>query len=149
MRERSRIPRATGRASASAAGFTDSGDASSSPIATNRKDGLNHDVDVTRKKLLALMFDLRAENGNVGTLIAWLNESGQATHLKHSHPQRSLLEARAGDRLVFRNRHVVTVLRIKPWRTTECRDETQYDWIKSGMDWERDMESNDRADHRD
>jgi hypothetical protein len=91
---------------------------------------------MTQRKALALMFDLRAENGRTGTLIAWLDESGNGKHLKHTHPSRSLKDAKAGDRVVFKDRYILTVLRVKPWRTTECKDETEYDWIRSAADWE-------------
>jgi len=91
---------------------------------------------MTHRKALALMFDLRANNGRTGRLIAWLDESGNGKHLKHTHPSRPLKDAKAGDRVVFHGRHILTVLRVKPWRTTECRDETEYDWVRSGADWE-------------
>jgi hypothetical protein len=92
---------------------------------------------MTSHKVLALMFELRAENGRTGVLIAWLDQLGQGKHLRHSHPSRTLLEAKAGDRLVFKGQHLLTVVRVKPWRATDCRDETQYDWVTSGAAWER------------
>jgi len=77
----------------------------------------------------------------MGTLIAWLNESGNGKHLKHTNPSRSLKDARAGDRVVFRDKHILTVLRVEPSRTSECKDETEYDWIRSAPDWEAGRQS--------
>ncbi len=91
---------------------------------------------MTQRRILALMFELRARNGSTESLIAWVDRLGDGKYLKHTHPDRSLLDAKAGDRVVFRGQDVFTVLKVKPWRTTECKDETQYHWVTCGRDWE-------------
>ena len=89
------------------------------------------------RKILALLFELRAENGNVGQIIAWLDDWGLSPHLVPAHPDQSLLDCTAGDIVMFKRRIRLDVVRIKPWRTNCCTDETQVDWIVSGRDWER------------
>ena len=86
---------------------------------------------MTPRKILALTFELEAESDN-----AWLDEHGNGKYLLPAHPDHCLLDVRAGDRVTFKRKQVLTVRGIKPFRTSECKDETQYGPITCGRDWE-------------
>ncbi|GAB5440757.1 MAG: hypothetical protein Fues2KO_11060 [Fuerstiella sp.] len=82
-----------------------------------------------------MLFRLRAEDGTWCDLIAWLDRHGNGKHLWPYHPNKTLLDVRAGDIVIFR-REQFRVLRLKPYRTSEAKDESQYSEITCGRDWE-------------
>jgi len=43
---------------------------------------------------------------------------------------------RAGDIVMFKRKQTMTIKRLKPWRTNECKDDTQYTEIESAAAWE-------------
>lgn len=88
------------------------------------------------RKIHALKFELEAQNGVISELIAWIQPDGNGQFLYPAHPARTLLDVVAGDVLIHRNQHQLVVRRLKPWRTSECRDDTQYSEIESGTAWE-------------
>ena len=90
----------------------------------------------TGRKILALLFELEADDGSIFLLIAWLDRFSNGKYLEPTHPDKTLLEVRAGDRLTFKRKHLFSIKRLKPWRTSECKDETQYTEIVCGEDWE-------------
>ena len=90
---------------------------------------------MTTRKIHALKFELEADTGIV-ELIAWLEKDGNGKHLLPAHPDKCLLDMPAGDVVTFQRRQTMTVKRLKPWRTSECKDDTQYAEITCGRDWE-------------
>lgn len=90
----------------------------------------------TPRRILALLFELAAEDGRIWTLIAWIDARGNSRYLYPAHPDRCLLDVTAGDLLIFKQTKKLTVRRLKPWRTSECRDETAYREIVCGRAWE-------------
>jgi hypothetical protein len=46
------------------------------------------------------------------------------------------MDVNAGDMLIFKRKDQLTIKRLKPWRTRECKDDTQYEEIVCGRDWE-------------
>lgn len=91
---------------------------------------------VATRKILALLFDLKSTQGKTAQLIAWPDATGNGEFLRAEDPARNLLQMRTGDSVIFKDRYRLTVVRVKPWRTTECRDDTAYDWVESGATWE-------------
>ena len=91
---------------------------------------------MVERTIKAIRFAVEADDGKVFELIAWLEQDGNGKHLKPSHPDHSLLDVRVGDRVTYMRRKVVTVRSIRPWRTSECKDDTQYTDISCGRDWE-------------
>ena len=83
-----------------------------------------------------MLFELQTNNGRLWQLVAWINESGNSRYLVSAHPDRTLLDVQAGDVLIYKQTHHLTVRRLKPWRTTECKDETAYREIVCGSGWE-------------
>ena len=88
------------------------------------------------RKIHALIFQLQAENGGIWLLIAWIDRFGNSQYLLPAHPDKTLLEMRAGDVVTFRRKEILLIKRLKPWRTSECKDETEYTEIVCGEDWE-------------
>ena len=93
------------------------------------------------RKILALLFELESDNGSICLLIAWLERHDNGKYLEATHPDKTLLDVRAGDRVTFKRKYLFSIRRIKPWRTTECKDETQYTEIECGQDWEQGLNS--------
>ena len=91
-----------------------------------------------RRKILALLFEVIAESGDIRSLIAWLDETGNSRFLYPVHPERTLLDVTAGDALIYKREIRLVVRRLKPWRTSECKDETAYQEVICGRDWEAD-----------
>ncbi len=89
-----------------------------------------------RRRILALKFQLEATDGKILELIAWLEPDGNGKHLYPAHPDRTLMDVKAGDMLIFKRKDQLTIKRLKPWRTRECKDDTQYEEIVCGRDWE-------------
>ena len=85
-------------------------------------------------KILALKFELETDSGSL-ELIAWIENDGNGKYLVPAHPSKTLLDMTAGDVVIW-NRQQFTVKRLKPWRTTECKDDTQYREVESGAVWE-------------
>jgi len=88
------------------------------------------------RKILDMLFELKTNDGGIRLLIAWLDRFGNSKYLLPAHPDKCLLEMRAGDVVTFRRREILVVKRLKPWRTSECKDETEYSEIVCGEDWE-------------
>ena len=80
--------------------------------------------------------------GRIVLLIAWLDASGNSRFLVPVHPCKTLLDVRVGDMLTFQRKEHFVIRRLKPWRTTECRDETEYAEIVCGADWESEAPRN-------
>ena len=76
------------------------------------------------RKIYALLFELKTDDGGIWLLIAWLDRFGNSKSLLPAHPDKCLLEMRAGDVVTFRRKDILVVKRLKPWRTSECKDET-------------------------
>ncbi len=89
-----------------------------------------------RRKILALKFELESDSGGIVELIAWLDEYGNGKYLYPAHPDRCLMDMKAGDMVIFKRKDQLSIRRLKPWRTRECKDDTQYGEIVSGRDWE-------------
>ena len=89
-----------------------------------------------KRRILALIFDWETVDSQNWLLIAWLNSRGNSKHLVPAHPDRNLLDVKAGDVLTFKRKEILTVKSLRPWRTSECRDETQYTEIRCGADWQ-------------
>jgi len=87
------------------------------------------------RKIYALKFELEADTGIV-ELIAWIDQHGQSKYLEATHPDKTLMDMRAGDVVTFKRKQTMTVKRLKPWRTNECKDDTQYSEVESGAAWE-------------
>ncbi len=83
-----------------------------------------------------MLFELQANDGSLWQMIAWINEFGNGRYLVPAHPDRTLLDVQAGDVLIYKCTHHLTVRWLKPWRTSECKDETAYGEIVCGSDWE-------------
>ncbi len=81
-----------------------------------------------------MKFELESDT-NIVELIAWIQSDGNGRYLVPAHPSRTLLEMKAGDVVIFK-RKPHDVRRVKPWRTSECKDDTQYSEITCGRDWE-------------
>ncbi len=78
-------------------------------------------------QITALQFEL-AGGPCTRYLIAWLDENGDGRWCRHAHPDKSLLDVEPGDVIVHK-RTQYTVLRVRPYRTNECRDESAYAWV--------------------
>lgn len=89
-----------------------------------------------RRKILALKFELESDSGGIVELIAWLGEYGNVKYLYPAHPDRCLMEMNDGDMVIFKRKDQLTIRRLKPWRTCESKDDTQYGKIVCGRDWE-------------
>lgn len=85
-------------------------------------------------KIHALMFDLESPPPPSRQLVAWLNEDGDGLATRHAHPDKTLLDARAGDVIVHQRKQYV-VSAVKPYRTSLCRDESQYPFVKNGREF--------------
>lgn len=87
------------------------------------------------RRIHALLFDVEHFGGQPsrGTirLIAWFDDRGESRFCRHAHPEKTLLDAEAGHVIVHRRRTHYRVRRVKPYRTSECKDETQYRWRRS------------------
>ena len=59
---------------------------------------------------------------------------GDRRYTKHAHPDKTLLDAKAGD-VVVNQRKQYGVTAIKPYRTSLCRDESQYPFVTSGREF--------------
>ena len=83
-------------------------------------------------QIYALLFEIEDESA-AGTkcLIAWLDATGNGRWCHHAHPTKTLLDVEPGHVIVHK-RTPHQVRRVKPYRTSECRDESQYPWIQSG-----------------
>ena len=80
----------------------------------------------------ALLFELVSPPGTY--LIAWPDENGHGRWCRHSHPDKTLLDVEPGHRIVH-GWKVYEVARVKPYRTSECREETRYPWVRSGREY--------------
>ena len=89
-----------------------------------------------QRKINALKFELESGDGKIIELIAWIQDDGNGKHLVPAHPDHCLLDVRAGDVVTYMRKKLMTVRRLKPWRTSECKDDTQYGEITCGRDWE-------------
>ena len=65
-----------------------------------------------------------------------VNQIVNGKHLYPAHPDRTLMDVKAGEMLVFKRRGQLMIKRLKPWRTRECKDDTQYEEIVCGREWE-------------
>jgi hypothetical protein len=77
----------------------------------------------------ALLFDL--ECPATKQLIAWIDQHGNGKYTQHAHPSKTLLDVEPGHVIVHKRTQYV-VRRIKPYRTSECLDDSQYPWVRSG-----------------
>ena len=91
----------------------------------------------TPRKILALQFDVEAEDGSMKLLIAWPDASGNGKLLVPAHPGKTLMDIKAGDVLIFNRKERFVVKRLKPYRTSEGKNDTEYAEIVSGAEWER------------
>ena len=81
----------------------------------------------------ALMFELdEPDADSTRYLIAWLDEQGNGEFCCHAHPSKTLLDVEPGHTVVHKKRTQFLVRRVKPYRTSECHDESQYPWVRSG-----------------
>ena len=85
--------------------------------------------------IYALLFEVAppSKTGSM-SLIAWLDAHGNGRYCHHAHPNKTLLDVEPGH-TVIHQRKQFRVLRVKPYRTKECRDEAQYPWVQSGRDY--------------
>lgn len=88
------------------------------------------------KRILALLFDLERVDGLRVLLTAWLDDSGNGEFLTPVHPDKTLLDVTAGDDVIHNRETRYTVRRLKPWRTSECKDERAYSEVRCGREWE-------------
>jgi hypothetical protein len=88
------------------------------------------------RRILALLFELEDDDGKIWLLIACLDQYGNSKFLYPMHPDKTLLDVSAGDPLTFKGKVRLTVRRLKPYRTSECKDENAYRGIVCGRDWE-------------
>ena len=77
----------------------------------------------------ALLFDLECAASK--QLIAWIDQHGNGKYTQHAHPSKTLLDVEPGHVIVHKRTQYV-VRRIKPYRTSECLDDSQYPWVRSG-----------------
>ena len=92
------------------------------------------------RTILALLFELLDDDGKIWLLIAWLDQRGNSKYLYPMHPDKTLLDVTRGDPLTFKRGTRLTVRRLKPYRTSECKDDSQYSEITRGRDWEMAVE---------
>ena len=52
-------------------------------------------------RILALKFQLESSDGKILELIAWLEPDGNGKHLYPAHPDRTLMDVKDGDMLIF------------------------------------------------
>jgi hypothetical protein len=88
------------------------------------------------RKILAMKFQLESNEGKIVELIAWLQRDGNGKYLCPTHPSRTLLEVTAGDLLTYKRSEHLVIKRLKPWRTSECKDDTEYSEVETGAAWE-------------
>ena len=62
------------------------------------------------RKIYALLFELKTDDGGIWLVIAWLDRFGNSKYLLPAHPDKCLLEMRPGDVVTFRRRE------IRQWR---------------------------------
>ena len=89
------------------------------------------------RKILAMKFRLESPDKAIIELIAWLKEDGNGKFVCPAHPAKCLLDVRVGDVLTFMGKEHLVLLRLKPYRTTECKDDTEYSDITCGTEWEQ------------
>ncbi|REJ93205.1 MAG: hypothetical protein DWQ34_11165 [Planctomycetota bacterium] len=82
----------------------------------------------------ALYFDVepvkspRSESGTF--LVVWPLDSGDGKWTHNAHPDRTVMDAHAGDVLVNK-RTPYRVRAVKVYRSSLCRDETSHPWCQS------------------
>ena len=91
---------------------------------------------VTPRRCLAAMFELEDQHGRRRLLIAWIRDDGNGEFLLPAHPDRTLRDVSAGDVVIFNRQESLRVRRLKPYRTTECKDDQDYQEIGSIQEWE-------------
>ena len=82
----------------------------------------------------ALIFDLECPPPASKQLIAWIDQHGNGKYTQHAHPSKMLLDVEAGHVIVHR-RQQYAVTGVRPYRASQCKDETQYVAVVSGRDW--------------
>ena len=83
----------------------------------------------------AIMFEVEGRTTSSATfLIAWLDDDGNSLTCHHAQPNKTLLDAEVGHVIVHKRRQY-RVVRVKPYRTSECQDETRYPWVRCGRDY--------------
>ncbi|MBT4867248.1 MAG: hypothetical protein HON53_19260 [Planctomycetaceae bacterium] len=85
-------------------------------------------------KIHALIFDLEYPPPASKQLIAWIDQPGNGKHTQHAHPSKTLLDVEAVHTIIHRRQQYV-VTGVRPYRTTQCKDETRYPTVKSGREW--------------
>ncbi len=84
-------------------------------------------------KIHAMMFQVENEATNCDTfLIAWLDENGYSQTCYHSHPNKTVLDIEPDHIIIHnhkKNRTRYRVVAKRPFRTSECKDETAYEWV--------------------
>ena len=83
-----------------------------------------------------MLFELETVDGGLIELIIWPDANGNGTDTSPAHPDRTLMDVGAGD-VIIHHRTAYDVRRVKPYRATDCRDETEYPWVACGRDYEQ------------
>lgn len=90
---------------------------------------------VKMRKILALKFELQSNLGTVD-VIAWVDEHGRGKFLEAVKPELTLMTVKAGDTVRHNGTDFYMVKRLKPWRTSEAKDDSDYSEVVCGQDWE-------------
>ena len=80
-------------------------------------------------RIHAILFQIDAPSDKF--IIAWLDDDGKGRWCQHAHPSKTLLDVEPGHVIVHKRTQYV-VRRVKPYRTSECLDDSQYPWVRSG-----------------
>ena len=88
------------------------------------------------RKLHSIQFNIIHEDGRRASILAPLDEHGNGQHLVPAHPDKGLLDVKAGDVLIHLQKTRMTVVSVQPYRTSEHLDDGQYSEITCGADWE-------------
>ena len=73
----------------------------------------------------ALIFDVECTPPASGQLVVWLDEHGNSKHTQHSHPNKTMIDVEVGHVVIHQHTQYV-VTGIRPYRTSLCKDESQY-----------------------
>ena len=82
-------------------------------------------------QIYAMMFQVENDQTTGTTyLIAWIDDNGYSKTCYHSHPNKTLLDVEPGHIIIHNKQKTrYQVVGLKPFRTSECRDETAYEWV--------------------
>ena len=82
-------------------------------------------------KIHALQFHVErvdAPTDDTVFLIVWPEESGNGRYCHHSHPDKTVMDAKAGDVLVHKKRVRYRIKAVKVFRSSLCLDDTAHEW---------------------